>query len=67
MEQKIKRLETLLYNAISMIIDETLNDYLDEDRSTEWLDMMCRELGCTLSELKEYGNINVDVNGNIEM
>ena len=67
METKVERLKTLLYNAISMIIDETLNDYLDEDRSTEWLDMMCRELGCTLSELKEYGNINVDVNGNIEM
>lgn len=67
METKVERLKTLLYNAISMIIDETLEDYLDEDRSTEWLDMMCRELGCTLSELKEYGNINVDVNGNIEV
>ena len=67
METKVERLKTLLYNAISMIIDETLEDYLDEDRSTEWLDMMCRELVCTLSELKEYGNINVDVNGNIEV
>ncbi len=74
MEYKIKllerdnaRLKTLLYNAITLLVDETLDSYVDEDRPTEWLDMMCRELGCTLSELKEYGGINVDVNGNIEM
>ncbi len=52
-----KRLETLLYNAISMLVDETYESYADEDRVAEWLDMMTRELGCTVAELKEYGGI----------
>lgn len=67
MNPREERLKTLLYNAISMVINETLDAYLDEDMAIEWLDMMCRELGCTLSELKEYGDINVDVNGKIEI
>ena len=57
MENREKRLETLLYNAISLLIDETYESYADEDRVTEWFDMMTRELGCTLTELKEYGGI----------
>lgn len=57
MENREKRLETLLYNAISMLIDETYESYADEDRVTEWFDMMTRELGCTIAELKEYGGI----------
>ena len=57
MANREKRLETLLYNAISMLIDETYESYADEDRVTEWFDMMTRELGCTITELKEYGRI----------
>lgn len=57
MTDREKRLETLLYNAISLLVDETYESYADEDRVTEWLDMMTRELGCSLSELKKYGGI----------
>lgn len=57
MEDRVKRLETLLYNAITMLVDLTYEDYADEDRVTEWFDMMTAELGCTLTELKEYGEI----------
>ena len=59
MTNKEKRLETLLYNAISLLVDETYERYADEDRKTEWLDMMTRELGCSLSELKEYGGLEL--------
>ena len=65
MESRDKRLETLLYNAISMLVDETFERYDDEDMATEWIDMITRELGCTLAELKEYGGIEVDVNGRL--
>lgn len=65
MENKVKRLEALLYNAISLLVDETYERYYDEDRETEWLDMMIRELGCSLSELKEYGGIEINVNGEV--
>ena len=58
MTDREKRLETLLYNAISLLVDETFERYDDEDRRTEWLDMMTRELGCTVSELKKYGGID---------
>lgn len=57
--EKNKRLETLLYNAISLLVDETYENYADEDRATEWFDMMTNELGCSLSELKEYGKIEL--------
>jgi hypothetical protein len=63
MESREKRLETLLYNAISLLVDETYVRYSDEDMATEWVDMMTSELGCSLSELEEYGGIKVDVHG----
>lgn len=65
LEVENKRLKTLLYNAITLLVDETLEGYADEDKTTEWLDMMTRELGCSMSDLKTYGGINVDINGNI--
>lgn len=56
--EREKRLETLLYNAISLLIDETLEQY---DDITEWADKMTKELDCTVAELKEYGGlINCD-------
>jgi hypothetical protein len=45
------------------LVDETYVRYSDEDMATEWIDMMTRELGCSLSELEEYGGIKVDVHG----
>lgn len=65
MESREKRLKTLLYNAISLLVDETYERYSDEDMATEWVDMMTGELGCSLSELEEYGGIKVDVHGNL--
>ena len=59
MESREHRLEVLLYNAISLLVDETYERYADEDRETEWLDMMTNELGCSVTELKEYGGINL--------
>ena len=59
MTDREKRLKTLLYNAISLLINETYESYADEDRKTEWFDMMTRELGCSLSELKEYGGLEL--------
>ena len=54
MTERGKRLETLLYNAISLLVDKTYEEY---DNAEEWLDMMTEELGCSLSELKEYGGL----------
>ena len=59
--KKEERLKTLLYNAISMLVGETYERYCDEDRKTEWFDMMTKELGCSLSELQEYGGIEIKV------
>lgn len=56
MEEKVKVLESLLYNAISLLIDETLEQY---DNTDEWYDMMCKELGCSKAELKKYGGLMV--------
>lgn len=57
MEDREKRLKTLLYNAITMLVDETYDRYADEDMITEWFDMMTNGLGCSLTELKHYGEI----------
>lgn len=55
MEDREKRLETLLYNAISLLVDKTCEEY---DDTEAWLDMLTEELGCSLSELKEYGGLD---------
>lgn len=46
------RVKTILYNAISLLIDETFEQY---DDSKEWFAMLQTELGCTKEELEEYG------------
>ena len=38
------RLKTILYNAISLLIDETFEQY---DNEEEWFEMIQNELGCT--------------------
>ena len=48
------KLERLLYNAITLLVDETLEQYDDVE---EWKDMMCNELGCTREELQNYGGL----------
>jgi hypothetical protein len=47
-----KRIKEILYNAISLLIDETFEQY---DDSEEWFAMLQNELGCTKEELEEYG------------
>ena len=46
------RLKTILYNAISLLIDETFEQY---DNGEEWFEMIQNELGCTKEELEQYG------------
>ena len=58
---KEKRLETLLYNAISLLIDETFEQY---DDSEKWFEMIQNELGCSAEELKGYG-IEITVDGGL--
>jgi hypothetical protein len=50
----VERVERLLYEAISLLVDKTLDQYDDEE---EWKDMMCNELGCTREELQKYGGL----------
>ena len=54
-----KRLRTVLYNAVSLLIDETFEQY---DDSEEWFTMLQNELGSTKEELEELG-IKVTVDG----
>ena len=54
-----KRLRTVLYNAVSLLIDETFEQY---DDSGEWFAMLQNELGSTKEELEELG-IKVTVDG----
>ena len=49
-------------NAISLLIDETFEQYDDE---TEWFKMLQNELGCTKEELEQYG-IYITVAGGLE-
>ena len=57
--QMEKRLRTVLYNAISLLIDETFEQY---DDSEEWFAMLQNELACTKEELEELG-IKITVDG----
>lgn len=55
------RLKTILYNSISLLIDETFEQYDDE---AEWFEMLQNELGCTKEELEQYG-IYITVDGGL--
>lgn len=57
MKNQEERLKTLLYNAISLLFEKTYEEY---DNKEEWLNMLTKELGCSLSELKEY--VELDYN-----
>lgn len=56
-----ERLETLLYNAICLLIDETFEQY---DDSEEWFEMIQNELDCSAEELEKYG-IRITVDGGL--
>lgn len=49
---KEERLKVLLYNAITLLADETFERY---DEADEWLFMICDELKTTKEELEEFG------------
>ena len=56
-----KRLRTLLYNAICLLIAENFKQYHD---SEEWFRMILNELGCSAEELEKYG-IKATVDGRL--
>lgn len=48
----MKRLKILLFNAISLLVDETIESF---DNTEDWFVWICDELDCTEEELKELG------------
>lgn len=58
-EEKQERLKNILYNAISLLINETFEQY---DDSEEWFKMFQNKLGCTADELESF-EIKITVDG----
>lgn len=56
------KINTVLYNAISLLIDETFDQYDDKQ---EWFDMLQNELGVSAEELESLG-IKITVDGGLE-
>ena len=54
MKTENERLKTLLYNAISLLTDETLEQYDDKE---DWKEMIYNELVTTKEELLDFGVI----------
>lgn len=61
MMNKENRMRTVLYNAISLLIDETFEQYDDRE---EWIAMLYNELGCTEKELESFG-IRITIDGDL--
>ena len=57
-----KKMGIVLYNAISLLIDETFEQY---DDAEEWLSMMENELGCTAEELEKEFGIRITIDGGL--
>ena len=57
-----KKMGIVLYNAISLLIDETFEQY---DDAEEWLSMMENELGCTAEELEKEFGIKITIDGGL--
>lgn len=55
------RIKNILFNALSLLIDETFEQYED---SEEWFAMILKELDCSKEELKQYG-IEITVDGGL--
>ena len=51
MKTENERLKTLLYNAISLLTDETLEQYDDKE---DWKEMIYNELVTTKEELLDF-------------
>ena len=47
----MKDKNVLLFNAISLLVDETIEEF---DNTEDWLEWICDELGCTEEDLKEF-------------
>lgn len=58
---KENKRKIILYNAISLLTDETFEQY---DNSEDWLVMIYNELGCTEEDLKSFG-IKITIDGGI--
>ena len=58
---KENRMKAVLYNAISLLIDETFEQYDDRE---EWIAMLYNELGCTENEMKSFG-IRITLDGGL--
>lgn len=61
MANKEERLSVLLYNAITLLVDETFEQY---DDSEEWFEMIQNELNCTAEELETLG-IKITIDGGV--
>lgn len=61
--EKGDRLKTILYNAISLLIDETFEQY---DDAKEWLAMMLNNLDVSKEELLTHG-IKITVDGSLSV
>lgn len=61
MVNKEERLSVLLYNAITLLVDETFEQY---DDSEEWFEMIQNELNCTAEELETLG-IKITIDGGV--
>lgn len=46
------KIEVILYNALSLLADETYEPFESADK---WMYWVCNNLGCTEADLKEYG------------
>lgn len=42
----------LLFNAISLLVDETIEEF---DNTDDWFEWICNELDCTEEILKKFG------------
>ena len=62
---KESKIKTVLYNAVSLLIDETWDQY-DGDSKQEWFDMLFNNLGVSGSELEAMG-IKVTVDGGLKV
>ena len=57
------RMSVVLYNAISVLMDETWDQYENKD---EWFAMLQNELGVTADELEKDMGIKITADGSIE-
>lgn len=62
MNNDFESMRSVLYNAISLLIDETFEQY---DDTEEWFAMIQNELGCSSDELEELYGIRITIDGGL--